>query len=157
MTLVSEVGRNGQEGRAECSFMPLSPEEVGQRIVSAREDMKPKRWSRLDLAIAMGVSPSSIYRWETGRLPSVNELVRLAEVLGKPLDYLTEPPERQTELADLRVDLDRILAFLEQRRDEAERAQEAAFENLASIHDRLSRIEERLAPPVSRSETRRDH
>jgi transcriptional regulator with XRE-family HTH domain len=109
MLLHSEVGRSGVERQSPLLAMPLSPEEVGHRIVMARDEMRPKRWSRLDLAIALGVSPSSIYRWETGRLPSVNELIRVAEVLGKPVDYLTEPPERQVGM----VDLERRLEALE--------------------------------------------
>jgi len=94
--------------------MPLSPEEVGARIVRARDEKKPKPWAQLDLAVALGVSPSSIYRWEKGRLPSMNELIRVAEVLDKPFDYLTEPPERQAELADL----ERHLESLEVKVDE---------------------------------------
>ena len=140
--LRSEVGRGGDEGVALCSAMSLSPEEVGQRIVTAR---KEKRWSRLDLATAMDVSPSSVYRWEIGRLPSVHELMRLAVVLDKPGDTFTEPPERQVELADLRQELELIRLPLEELRDGAARTREAVAESLASIDVRLSRIEERLS------------
>jgi len=114
--------------------VPLSPKEVGTRIRRARES---RGWSRFDLAIAMEASPSSIQRWEEGKLPSVNKLVRLSEVLEKPADYLTEPPERQTELADLR----RALAELEAQ---VAKAVELTLEGLASNDARLSRIEGRL-------------
>ena len=67
----------------------------------------------------------------------MNDLIHLAEVLDKPLDYLTEPPERQAELADLRL-------LLEEASDQADRAREAVRESLASIDVRLSRIEELL-------------
>jgi transcriptional regulator with XRE-family HTH domain len=94
----------------------LTPKEVGARIRRAREEKRPKRWSRLALAKAADVSPSSIYRWETGRLPSATELVRIAEVLGIPPDELTAAPERRVELAELRellVSLDSRVARIE--------------------------------------------
>jgi len=117
--------------------MPLSPEEVGARIVSAREQKKPKPWSQFDLALALGVSPSTIYRWEKGKLPSMNELLRLAEVLDVPPDYLTEPPERQAALSDLRDLLGEV-------QDEAERGRAALISSLSAMDVRLSRIEAAL-------------
>jgi len=99
--LLSEVGRGEVAARSTIGSVPLSPEEVGRRIVRAREQKEPKPWSQFDLALALGVSPSTIYRWEKGKLPSMNELLRVAEVLGKPADYLTEPPERQVGMAEL--------------------------------------------------------
>jgi transcriptional regulator with XRE-family HTH domain len=117
--------------------MPLSPEEVGARIVHAREAKMPKPWSQFDLALAMGVSPSTIYRWEKGKLPSMNELMRLADVLDVPLDHFTEPPERQAALSDL-------LDLLESSRAEAERGRDALIASLSSLDSRLSRIEAEL-------------
>ena len=142
--LLHPVGRGDGDSGEKIRAMGLTPEEVGARIVSAREEMRPKPWSQFDLAIALGVSPSTIYRWEKGKLPSVNELIRLASVLDKPADYFTELPARQHELADLGERLDLILRFLEERRDEAVRVQAAGQEILASIHDRLLAIEQRL-------------
>ena len=133
--LLSEVGRGEGALGATLPDVPLTPEEVGARIASAREE---KPWSQFDLALAFGVSPSSIYRWEKGKLPSVNDLLRLAEVLDKPSDYLTEPPERRAEIADLHD-------LLEELRAEGERGREAALESLASIDARLSQIEQQLA------------
>lgn len=125
--------------------MPLTPEEVGARIARAREEKRPKPWSQFDLAIAAGVSPSSIHRWETGKLPkAISDLLRLAEVLDKPSDYLTEPPERQAELRDLRQELEEIRRPLESIQDVAARSREAIAESLASIDVRLSRIEQLL-------------
>jgi transcriptional regulator with XRE-family HTH domain len=115
--------------------MPLQPEEIGARIASARAE---KEWSQFDLAIAFGVGPSTIYRWEAGRLPSsANKLIRLAEILDKPSDYLTEPPERQAELGDLR-------GLLEEASAEAERGRNAVIASLESFDFRLSRIETAL-------------
>lgn len=136
--LLSPVGGDEVVSGETLRAMPLSPEEVGARIVSAREQKKPKPWSQFDLALALGVSPSTIYRWEKGKLPSMTELIRLAEVLEKPVDYLTEPPERQAALVDLQH-------LLEQARDEAERGRAALLESLASIDARLSRLERELA------------
>lgn len=138
--LLSQVGGGEEFSGETLASMPLTPEEVGARIVRAREEKTPKPWSQFDLALALGVSPSTVYRWEKGRLPSMNELIRLAEVLDKPVDYLTEPPERQTALADLH-------ALLEEALGGAERGRTALAENLASIDARLSRIEQSLGLP----------
>src|SRR5262245_36407545 len=113
--LLSEVGRGEVRLSETIPLVPLSPEEVGRRIAAARERKEPKPWSQFDLALALGVSPSTIYRWEKGKLPSMNELLRAAEVLGVPSEHLTERPERRLELSHL-------LERLEQAQDEAERA-----------------------------------
>lgn len=99
--LLSEVGRGEAAAGTTIASVPLSPEDVGARIVRAREEMDPKPWSQFDLAIALDVSPSTVYRWEKGKLPAMHELLRVAEVLRKPPDYLTESPEHQAERADL--------------------------------------------------------
>lgn len=138
--LLSEVGRGEARRRATIVPMPLSPEEVGSRIGRARDEKQPKPWSQFDLALAMGVSPSTIYRWEKGKLPSMNELIRLAEVLDKPVDYLTEPPERQAALTDLHD-------LLGEAREEAERGRASLIAALASVDARLSRIEALLGVP----------
>lgn len=114
--------------------VPLTPSQVAARIRRARENHKPEPWSQFDLAIALGVSPSTIYRWEKGKLPSVSELFRLADVLGKPADYLTEPPERQVEMADLRSGLDALNLRLQLLEETHEQSREAVLELLASIH-----------------------
>lgn len=146
--LLSEVGRGEVAQGPTIPGVPLTPEEVGMRIVRAREEKTPKPWSQFDLALALGVSPSTIYRWEKGKLPSMSELIRLAEVLDKPPDYLTEPPERQAALSDLH-------ALLEGARDEAERGRTALLEALASIDARLSRIEQQLDARDELGTTRR--
>lgn len=135
--LLSEVGRGEVATGHTIPDVPLTPKEVGDRIASAREEKKPKPWSQFDLALALGVSPSTIYRWEKGKLPSMNELARLAEILDKPLDYLTEPPERRREIADLHD-------LLAEARDEAERGRAALVAALSSLDARLSRIETQL-------------
>lgn len=136
-TLLSEVGRGEVTQGMTIPTVPLSPEEVGTRIARAREEREPKPWSQFDLALAVGVSPSTIYRWEKGKLPSMNELLRLAEVLDVPPDYLTEPPERQAALSDLRD-------LLAEVQDEAERGRGALIASLSALDVRLSRIEAAL-------------
>jgi transcriptional regulator with XRE-family HTH domain len=124
--------------------MPLSPEDVGARIANARDE---KGWSQFDLALAFGRSASTIYRWETaktGKLPSVSELIRLAEVLDKPSDYLTEPPERQVELSELRQAIQHSCLLKE--------AGKSVLDSLVSIDVRLSRIEESLGLQDGRTE-----
>lgn len=132
--LHSEVGRDGRRLRVRMQPVPLSPDEVSTRIRRARELLG---MSRFDLAVVVGVSPSTIQRWEEGHLPSVNKLVKLAEHLQVPSDYLTEPPERRLALSDLHALLGEVQA-------EAERGREALLEALASIDARISRIERQL-------------
>lgn len=139
--LLSEVGRGEVTTRTTIVVVPLSPEEVGRRIVRAREEMTPKPWSQFDLALALGVSPSTIYRWEKGKLPSMNELIRLAEVLDKPPDYLTEPPERQAGMADL------------VRRLEA--LEEAVTESVALTREALTLLHEAQQPVAEARRARR--
>lgn len=142
--LLSEVGRGEETQGSILPDVSLSPQEVGVRIARAREEKKPKPWSQFDLALALNVSPSTIYRWEKGKLPSTIELLRLAEVLDKPSDYLTEPPERRTEFADLHEALEGMRRPLVEVREEAERSRLALLEALTAIDVRLSQIEERL-------------
>jgi transcriptional regulator with XRE-family HTH domain len=141
--LLSEVGRGEAGYGATIVAVPLTPEEVGERIAIAREGMTPKPWSQFDLALAMGVSPSTIYRWEKGRLPSMSELIRLAEVLEQPVDYFTEPPEHRAQLGELH-------ALLAEARDEAERGRSALIALLSSLDARLSHIEDALDLPDGR-------
>lgn len=125
----------------------LTPEQIGARIVQAREAMKPKPWSQFDLAIALGVAPSTIYRWEKGRAPSVAHLRQLEEVLNLEPGHLIETPERQVELADLRNRLDALDHRLESLEDGLDQSREAVVEILASIHDQLVQIQRSQAPP----------
>ena len=138
--LLREVGRGEGCFGVTIRSVPLTPEEVGTRIRHAREEMKPKRWSQLDLAVALGVSPASIYRWEKGRLPSMNELVRLSEILDIPLEELTEPPERRVEMDDLRDALGTIL----HRLDELEASVEERGQIVADSLDRTATLLEHL-------------
>lgn len=149
--LSCEVGRYGVVPQTRMRPVALSPEEVGARIAKARADKSPKPWSQFDLALAMGVAPSTIYRWEKGRLPSMTELMKLAEVLELPATELTEPPEHRAQLDDLMTAVQGLRELVELMRDEAERGRLAALVSLESIDRRLSKLEARRAPRASGS------
>lgn len=74
--------------------MALSPAEVGKRIKQAREQ---QGWTQLDFALEAHVSPSSVARWEAGKLPPVRELFRIAELLEVEVDQLVEPAPSQSD------------------------------------------------------------
>jgi repressor LexA len=62
-------------------------ELCGGRIRERRDELG---LTRFQLAVAVGVQPMSIYRYETGRsAPSSEHLAALAEHLDTTTDYLT--------------------------------------------------------------------
>lgn len=65
----------------------IAPEEIGRRIKAARHR---RGWTQLQFAAAANVSPSSVQRWEAGKLPPVRELMRLADVLEIATEELVE-------------------------------------------------------------------
>lgn len=69
--------------------MTIDPAEIGRRIKVAR---KVKLWSQADLAREASVSLSTVTRWESGKLPPVRELVRIADVLGVEPEWFVEMP-----------------------------------------------------------------
>jgi transcriptional regulator with XRE-family HTH domain len=82
----------------------LEPKEIGQRIAAARVR---KGWTQLSFALEAAVSPSTITRWESGKLPPVRELMRIAELLGVSPEELVEPddPGRDDRIAHLESEL----------------------------------------------------
>ena len=90
----------------------LDPREIGRRVAQARE---AKRWTQLELASNANVSPSTIQRWEAGKLPGVRELIRVAGILDVDSDYLVEPPPAQErpQAALLRATADGVIEILE--------------------------------------------
>jgi transcriptional regulator with XRE-family HTH domain len=87
----------------------LDPNEIGRRIAAAR---RRKGWTQLDLALRAHVSPSSISKWERGRLPPVPQLIRLAEVMEiDPGELVAEP----TLTGEILAKLDEILAELREK------------------------------------------
>lgn len=79
--------------------MTIEPREIGQRIKAARE---AKLWTQLQFAAEANVSPSTVARWEAGKLPPVRELVRISGVLGIAPDELVG--EAQPGTSNQRLD-----------------------------------------------------
>lgn len=56
-----------------------------------RQARKEKRFTQKDIANAIGVTPNTVYRWESGdNTPGVDVISKLAEVLGVSLSYLVD-------------------------------------------------------------------
>lgn len=104
----------------------IGPDEIGRRIKAAREK---RGWTQLQFAMEANVSPSSVQRWEGGRLPPVRELVRIAEILGVTTDELVEP--------------DGTVSF-----DDEDRLRAIVHEELAGVRETMARIEELLEAPT---------
>lgn len=70
---------------------PLAPEQIeaGRRLGAALRAARAGR-SPVDVALAAGISPETLRKIETGRLPTpaFGTVVRLSEVLGVPLSEL---------------------------------------------------------------------
>lgn len=66
----------------------IAPHDIGQRIKAARGR---KHWTQQEFALKASVSIGTISRWETGKLPPVRELIRIADVLGIEPEELVEP------------------------------------------------------------------
>jgi len=63
-------------------------------LKTIRELREAKDWTQFQLAIQVGVSPSTIYNWESGRAePRVSQLRRLAELFGVRMDDVELVPE----------------------------------------------------------------
>lgn len=98
--------------------MSIEPKEIGARIAAARAR---KGWTQLAFALEADVSPSSITRWESGKLPPVRELMRIADLLGVDADELVEdPPTRDDDerLDRLESTLGQVLGLVQELRDE---------------------------------------
>jgi transcriptional regulator with XRE-family HTH domain len=85
--------------------MPLDAAEVGQRIREARLALG---WTHEELARRMGVNWRSVQRWQSGQLPRLETLIRLAETLGLPRSYLVESADPRETLNDLRRHVDAL-------------------------------------------------
>ena len=114
-------------------MLPVSfePQEIGQRVAAARTR---KGWTQLQFAMEANVSPSTVARWEAGKLPPVRELVRIAEVLGVDVNEFVEPAvnEEAGRLSGIERELGEV------------RQQLAGLEEMRAM---LARIEGRLPEP----------
>lgn len=78
----------------------MDPKEIGKRIAAARTR---RGWTQLAFALEADVSPSTVQRWESGKLPPVRELMRVAELLEVEPEQLVElEPTGDDQLAALR-------------------------------------------------------
>lgn len=60
-------------------------EHLGEQIKKAREDADV---TQIELGIAVGVTRSTIYRWEIGQSdPSMRQVQAIAIVTGKPMTF----------------------------------------------------------------------
>jgi transcriptional regulator with XRE-family HTH domain len=98
----------------------MEPKEIGQRIKAAR---KRKGWTQLEFALQANVSPSTIARWERGQLPTVRELIRVAELLGVDPNQLVESePTSDDQIAAIREEVSEMR--------EVQKAQQVMLEEL---------------------------
>lgn len=92
----------------------LEPTEIGRRIAQARDR---KGWTQLAFALEADVSPSTVTRWEAGKLPPIRELMRIAELLGVNPEQLVEPEPKAASQADelrlLRTEIQELREILE--------------------------------------------
>jgi transcriptional regulator with XRE-family HTH domain len=87
--------------------VPLTPESVGQRI---REARLAHGWTHEELARRMNVNWRTVQRWQTGKPPRLQTLIRLADVLGVPQGYFVEVEDSLATLNELRERLDELAA-----------------------------------------------
>jgi transcriptional regulator with XRE-family HTH domain len=85
----------------------LTPESVGQRI---REARLAHGWTHEELARRMNVNWRTVQRWQTGKPPRLQTLIRLADVLGVPQGYFVEVEDSVATLNELRERLDELAA-----------------------------------------------
>lgn len=59
------------------------------RVKTIKELREDQGWTQLDLAVKLGVTPTTISAWERGMYePRASQLRALATVLGVPMDQI---------------------------------------------------------------------
>lgn len=90
---------------------------LSQRI---RELRLSKRMSQVELAKLLGVSKQSVSNWENDNIqPSIEMLMKLAEVFSVPTDYLLGLEQR--EMLDMKGLPPEVIAHLRQLVDDYRR------------------------------------
>lgn len=112
--------------------------EIGRRIQHARTT---KGWTQLDFALQAHVSPSTVQRWEAGKLPRVKELMRIAELLEVPVEHLVEPSNGDQPERIASEEVAARLVRIEQAQDEQGESLQELNEMLREIVVRLRRDE----------------
>ena len=85
----------------------MTPESVGERI---REARLAHGWTHEELARRMNVNWRTVQRWQKGKPPRLQTLLRLADVLGVPQGYFVEVDDSVATLNELRERLDELVA-----------------------------------------------
>jgi transcriptional regulator with XRE-family HTH domain len=119
----------------------LTPEQIGSRIAQARVR---RGWTQMQFAIEANVSVSTVQRWESGHLPPVRELFRIAPLLGVEPDQLVEV-SRDDEVAVIAERVERAVS----------EAAERLSGEIAALADRVSEIEQRRSARGSGSSPNR--
>lgn len=88
----------------------ISSDDVSRRI---REARIARGWTHEELARRMGVNWRTVQRWQSGKVPRVHTLMRLADVLGVPEGYLLQSRDTEVTLAELRDRLDELSSRLD--------------------------------------------
>jgi transcriptional regulator with XRE-family HTH domain len=86
--------------------MRLTPETVGERI---REARLARGWTHEELARRMNVNWRTVQRWQKGKPPRLQTLLRLADVLGVPQGYFVESTDSLATLTELRERIDALV------------------------------------------------
>ena len=90
--------------------MALEPEEVGRRI---REARLAHGWTHEELARRMGVNWRTAHRWQSGNLPRLGTLLRLADTLGVPRSFLVDTEDSAAVLENLETRINELAARIE--------------------------------------------
>jgi transcriptional regulator with XRE-family HTH domain len=54
-----------------------------------RELREERGWSQYELAVKLGVHPSTVYEWERGRkMPKIPQFRKLAQVFSMPMEEI---------------------------------------------------------------------
>ncbi len=79
------MSRPGKKTKAVVTVV-LNRKAIGKRIAVAR---KRRGWFQADLARLVGVAPSTVGAWESGRrTPNLEALLKLAKALRRKVDWV---------------------------------------------------------------------
>lgn len=120
--------QNHRSFRTLLLAVSIEPQEIGERLRAARER---RGWTQMAFANEANVSMSSVQRWESGSLPPIRELIRLAGVLGIDPEILVEiAPTEEARVAAL---LEALEATVEQQGQAMSTALRALAEEVRAL------------------------
>jgi transcriptional regulator with XRE-family HTH domain len=120
----------------------IEPTVIGKRIAEARNK---RGWTQLQFALEANVSPSSVARWESGKLPPIRELIRIADLLRVDPDYLVEPFNEEpsaaaADVADLSLRLGELEAAVRAQEEATTKALKALTAGIRRLERRLNAV-----------------